>query len=231
MTDVRTDNSTRERDPGARLGAARSYLAEHDLYMGPIGHLAEERERLAGLKFRHFDVAPMSATNGAEMSGVDLTANLDDDVIDEVYQALLAYKAIFFRDQPLTPAQHVAFARRFGDDSGSNILVSLLIPFAAYLVAEHVESSGVLAAAAAGIPLTTNQVGGMFGIFFSEKKVRTYAEAMDCDVDAFRNFFHSMLDEGIYLAPSAFEAGFVSAAHTATDIEATGAAARRALTR
>ena len=97
--------------------------------------------------------------------------------------------------------------------------------------AERFYLTGLPTRPAAGIPLTTNQVGGMFGIFFSEKKVRTYAEAMDCDVDAFRNFFHSMLDEGIYLAPSAFEAGFVSAAHTATDIEATGAAARRALTR
>lgn len=83
--------------------------------MGPIGHLADERERLAGLKFRTFDVAPMSATIGAEISGVDLTTELDDEVITELYDALLAYKAIFFRDQPLTPAQHVAFARRFGE--------------------------------------------------------------------------------------------------------------------
>lgn len=115
MTDVRTDNSTRERDPGAKLRAARVRVTEYDLEMGPIGHLADERERLAGLKFRTFDVAPMSATIGAEISGVDLTTELDDEVITELYDALLAYKAIFFRDQPLTPAQHVAFARRFGE--------------------------------------------------------------------------------------------------------------------
>ena len=115
MTDVRTDTAPRGRDPGVRLGAARSYLAEYDMYMGPIGHLADERERLAGLKFRHFDVAPMSATIGAELSGVDISRDLDDEVIAEIAQALVDYKVIFFRDQPLTPAQHVAFARRFGE--------------------------------------------------------------------------------------------------------------------
>lgn len=115
MTDLRTDTTTRERDPGAKLQAARVHVAEYDFDMGPIGHLAAEREQLAALKFRNFDVAPMSATIGAEISGVDLTAELDDDVIDELYRALVAYKAIFFRDQPLTPGQHVAFARRFGE--------------------------------------------------------------------------------------------------------------------
>lgn len=115
MTDVRTDSSTRERDPGAKLNAARVRMEEYDLFLGPIGHLAEERERLAGLEFDHFDVAPMSATIGAEISGVDITTELGDDVIAELSRALVAYKAIFFRDQPLTPAEHVAFARRFGE--------------------------------------------------------------------------------------------------------------------
>lgn len=87
------------------------------------------------------------------------------------------------------------------------------------------------AAAENGVALTTNQVGGMFGIFFSDKKVTRYADALACDIDAFKHFFHAMLAAGIYLAPSAFEAGFVSAAHTADDIAATAAAARRALQR
>lgn len=86
-----------------------------------------------------------------------------------------------------------------------------------------------VAATENGVALTTNQVGGMFGLFFTDKKVRSYADAMSCDAEAFKRFFHAMLDEGIYLAPSAFEAGFVSAAHTAEDIAATGAAAKRAL--
>lgn len=82
-----------------------------------------------------------------------------------------------------------------------------------------------------GVALTTNQVGGMFGIFFTDKKVGSYADALTCDVEAFKHFFHAMLAEGVYLAPSAFEAGFVSAAHTEADLAATAAAASRALKR
>ena len=76
------------------------------------------------------------------------------------------------------------------------------------------------------VPLTTNQVGGMFGLFFTpEEKVSTFAQVMACDQAYFKRFFHGMLDEGIYLAPSAFEAGFVSAAHDAHTLEKTLAAA------
>ena len=70
-------------------------------------------------------------------------------------------------------------------------------------------------------------VGGMFGLYFSAQAPRSYAEVMACDRPAFNRFFHAMLKEGIYLAPSAFEAGFVSSAHSADDIETTAAAARR----
>jgi glutamate-1-semialdehyde 2,1-aminomutase len=84
-------------------------------------------------------------------------------------------------------------------------------------------------AAAAGVPLATNHVCGMFGFFFTgEPHVDSYAKVMACDVERFKRFFHSMLDAGIYLAPSAFEAGFLSAAHTEADIEMTAAAAGRA---
>ena len=84
------------------------------------------------------------------------------------------------------------------------------------------------AARAAGIPFTTNHVCGMFGLFFTGAgKVTTYAEATACDVEMFKRFFHGMLDEGVYLAPSAFEAGFVSAAHGDREIDATIAAAQR----
>ena len=84
------------------------------------------------------------------------------------------------------------------------------------------------AAARAGVPLATNHVCGMFGLFFtSAPTVSSYAEATRCDVERFKKFFHGMLDEGVYLAPSAFEAGFVSIAHTEADIDATVAAAGR----
>jgi glutamate-1-semialdehyde 2,1-aminomutase len=85
------------------------------------------------------------------------------------------------------------------------------------------------AAAAAGVPLVTNHVCGMFGFFFTDQpQVNTFAQVMACDVDRFRRFFHAMLDEGVYFAPSAFEAGFLSAAHGPADIDATIAAAARA---
>ncbi len=84
------------------------------------------------------------------------------------------------------------------------------------------------AARLAGIALSTNHVCGMFGLFFTDKTpVRYFREVMACDVERFKRFFHGMLEEGVYLAPSAFEAGFVSAAHSSADIEATIAAARK----
>jgi glutamate-1-semialdehyde 2,1-aminomutase len=84
------------------------------------------------------------------------------------------------------------------------------------------------AAARADIPLATNHVCGMFGFFFTgEKNVDTFAKVMSCDVERFRRFFHAMLDAGVYFAPSAFEAGFLSAAHSALDIDATIAAAEK----
>jgi len=73
-----------------------------------------------------------------------------------------------------------------------------------------------------GVGLATQAVGGMFGIFFTkESAVTSFAQVMGCDVERFRKFFHGMLNAGVYLAPSAFEAGFVSAAHTDADIAET----------
>ncbi len=80
----------------------------------------------------------------------------------------------------------------------------------------------------AGVAFTTNQVGGMFGLFFTtQPTVSSYQQATQCDIEAFKRFFHLMLAEGIYLAPSAYEAGFLSLAHSDADIEATVAAAAR----
>jgi glutamate-1-semialdehyde 2,1-aminomutase len=85
------------------------------------------------------------------------------------------------------------------------------------------------AAHEAGVSLCAESVGGMFGVYFAPRPPRSYTQVMACDRDAFNRFFHAMLQEGVYFAPSAFEAGFVSAAHGAGDIEATLAAARRVL--
>lgn len=88
---------------------------------------------------------------------------------------------------------------------------------------------GLLAAArSAGVPLTINHVCGMFGLFFTDKApVRYFRDVVACDTARFSKFFHGMLAEGIYLAPSAFEAGFVSQAHTEVEIDATIAVAER----
>ena len=88
------------------------------------------------------------------------------------------------------------------------------------------------AADAAGVPFTTNHAGTMFGGFFTDAAtVSNYAEVMACDTKGFARFFHHMLDEGVYLAPASYEAGFMSAAHTDEDIERTVEAAARSFSR
>ena len=82
------------------------------------------------------------------------------------------------------------------------------------------------AAADAGVPLATESVGGMFGLFFTDNdRVSSFAEVMACDSERFSRFFHGMLERGVYFAPSAFEAGFVSITHTDVEINETLAAA------
>jgi glutamate-1-semialdehyde 2,1-aminomutase len=90
-------------------------------------------------------------------------------------------------------------------------------------------TDGLAAAAAdAGVALCVEQQGGMFGFVFTDSgPVRSFAQVAAADVERFKAFFHGMLDEGVYLAPSAFEAGFVSAAHGESEIEQTLAAARK----
>ncbi|MCV2401257.1 glutamate-1-semialdehyde 2,1-aminomutase [Marinomonas sp. C2222] len=84
------------------------------------------------------------------------------------------------------------------------------------------------AADEAGVPFSVVNVGGMFGFFFTEAdSVTSFAEVQKCSLEKFQAFFHYMLEEGVYLAPSAFEAGFISQAHTKEDIDYTIAAAKR----
>ncbi|MCW8826777.1 MAG: glutamate-1-semialdehyde 2,1-aminomutase [Gammaproteobacteria bacterium] len=92
--------------------------------------------------------------------------------------------------------------------------------------------NGILdAAKSSGIPMTANHVGGMFGLFFTEEtEITNFQQVVDrCDAERFKKFYHGMLDEGIYLAPSAFEAGFVSSMHTDADLESTIASAAKVL--
>jgi len=82
------------------------------------------------------------------------------------------------------------------------------------------------------VPFTTTSVGGMFGLYFTaEKQIVNFEQSGAVDVDMFRRFFHAMLDKGVYIAPSAYEAGFVSSAHSEEHISATLSAAREAFKR
>ena len=92
-------------------------------------------------------------------------------------------------------------------------------------------TDGIAAAASrAGVDCCAQSVGGMFGLYFAKRVPDSYETVMACDKERFNRFFHAMLDAGVYLAPSAFEAGFVSAAHTDDDIVQTIRAAERAFT-
>jgi glutamate-1-semialdehyde 2,1-aminomutase len=84
------------------------------------------------------------------------------------------------------------------------------------------------AAARHGIAFSAQSIGGMFGLYFRAQCPKNFAEVMQCDKEAFNRFFHAMLDAGHYFAPSPFEAGFISAAHSDADIEETLAAAEKA---
>jgi glutamate-1-semialdehyde 2,1-aminomutase len=90
-------------------------------------------------------------------------------------------------------------------------------------------TDGLTAAAKrAGVAFSAQSVGGMFGLYFAERVPDSYEAVMACDKERFNRFFHAMLDAGVYFAPSAFEAGFVSIAHTAEDIATTVALAEKA---
>jgi glutamate-1-semialdehyde 2,1-aminomutase len=85
------------------------------------------------------------------------------------------------------------------------------------------------AAAAAKIPVQLNRCGSIFCVFFTKNPVHSLTDAMESDRDRFAKYFHGMLNQGIYLAPSQFESCFVSAAHTPEDIELTLTAARQVM--
>ncbi len=128
------------------------------------------------------------------------------------------YQAGTLSGNPLAMAAGLALLRQLDDDA----LYARLETNTATILAGLRD-----AAAAHGVPLRTVQVGSMFGLFFTEAEaVRSFSEVMACDSARFKQFFHAMLDRGVYLAPSAFEAGFVSAAHGDAEIAHTLAAAQ-----
>ena len=95
-------------------------------------------------------------------------------------------------------------------------------------IGRALESELRAAAKLAGVPVTFQRIGSMFCGYFTDQAVHNLDDAMKCDRERFGRFFHGMLQEGIYLAPSQFEAGFISAAHTEEDVAKTAEAATKA---
>ena len=143
------------------------------------------------------------------------------DVMDCLAPAGGVYQAGTLSGNPIAMAAGLATLKQLDDEGFYNTVTE--------------KTTGLLegitqAAKESGVAMTTNQVGAMFGLFFTESdSVAGFNDVMACDGDKFNRFFHGMLENGVYLAPSAFEAGFVSAAHSDADIDATIEAARKSL--
>ena len=139
------------------------------------------------------------------------------DVMQQLAPGGAVYQAGTLSGNPLAMAAGLAMLRALDDES----IYARLDASTARLLAGLGD-----AARAAGVDFTTTRVGSMFGLYFGKAPITTLADVHACDAARFRRFFHLMLDRGVYLAPSAFEAGFVSAAHGEAEIAHTLAAAR-----
>jgi alpha-ketoglutarate-dependent taurine dioxygenase len=104
-----------KKDPASLITPGRVNIPPFSTKVGPVTHLAAERGRLASSLYDGFTVSPLGATIGGEVDGVDLTRPMEQELVAELRRALLDYKVLFFRNQPLTAESHVAFARQFGD--------------------------------------------------------------------------------------------------------------------
>ena len=103
------------KDPSARIAPRRGHIERFGVELGPIVHVADERERLSDPQYEHITVKPKGVTLGAEISGVRLSGDLPDEVIAEIRRAWLDYKVVYVRDQDISGIEHVEFARRFGE--------------------------------------------------------------------------------------------------------------------
>ncbi len=141
-------------------------------------------------------------------------------IMDHIAPVGSVYQAGTLSGNPLAMAAGIATLTRLQDDALYNDLTTK---------AKMLMAGFQSAADDAGIPLKTGSVGSMAGFFFTDQDVYNFDDAKTCDLDRFAKFYRLMLEKGVYLAPSQFEACFVSAAHTVQDIEDTIAAARDAM--
>jgi glutamate-1-semialdehyde 2,1-aminomutase len=143
------------------------------------------------------------------------------DIMDHIAPAGPVYQAGTLSGNPLAVAAGLSTLRCLQKEN----------PYARMEALGAKLETGILGAAAkAGAPVRMNRVGSMFTLFFTDREVFDFDSAKTCDTRRFNRFFHSMLDQGVYWPPSQYEAAFVSAAHSESDIDRTVTAAARALT-
>jgi glutamate-1-semialdehyde 2,1-aminomutase len=141
------------------------------------------------------------------------------DIMDRVAPAGPVYQAGTLSGNPLAVAAGLATLRRLQKENPYDELESL---------GARLERGLLAAAGRANVPARMNRVGSMFTLFFTDRDVFDFESAKTCDMQRFNRFFHAMLDRGVSLPPSQFEAAFISAAHTAADIDRTIEAAVKA---
>ena len=142
------------------------------------------------------------------------------EIMDRVAPAGPVYQAGTLSGNPLAVAAGLAMLRRLQKENPYKKLEAL---------GARLERGFLNAAAKAGVAARVNRAGSMFTLFFTDRDVFDFTTAKTCDTQRFNRFFHAMIEQGIYLPPSQFEAAFISAAHTEEDIDRTIAAAAKAL--
>jgi len=142
------------------------------------------------------------------------------EIMDHVAPAGPVYQAGTLSGNPLAVAAGLATLRRLQKENPYVRLESL---------GARLERGLTDAAAKAGVPARVNRVGSMFTLFFTDREVFDFESAKTCNTEQFIRYFHGMLDQGVYIPPSQFEAAFISAAHTEADIDRTIEAAAKAL--
>jgi glutamate-1-semialdehyde 2,1-aminomutase len=141
------------------------------------------------------------------------------DIMDRIAPAGPVYQAGTLSGNPLAVAAGLATLRRLQKENPYQKLESL---------GARLENGIVGAARKTGVSIRVNRAGSMFTVFFTDREVFDFESAKSCDLQRFNRFFHSMVQQGIYIPPSQFEAAFISAAHTETDIDRTIEAAEKA---
>ena len=171
----------------------------------------------------HYGIAPDLTTLGKVIGGGLPVGAFGGrrDIMEQIAPTGPVYQAGTLSGNPLAMAAGLATLSELSVDGFHAALTERTAALAAGLADIGRE---------VGVPLLTQSVGGMFGIFFTEaERVERFSQVMACNIERFRDFFHGMLDRGVYLAPSAFEAGFVSAAHGTDEIDQTLTTARTVL--